>query len=225
MKNSLKIVAFYNNLEKVYSPNNINILDPYSDKEVQKIYKKFYCKYFHDTRRRVIIFGINPGRFGGGITGIPFTDPYNLTKKCKIKNDFNQKKELSSTFIYEMIDKFGGPKNFYNKFLISSICPYGFTMNNKNLNYYDNEILFRRWKHKIVDWIEDQIEHIVTDKVCIIIGLGKNQKFFDLLNKEYKFFSEIIALPHPRWILQYRSKQKEDYIRQYIQTLKNIDYE
>ena len=225
MKNSLKIVAFYNNLEKVYSPKNINILDPYSNIEVKKIYKKFYCKYFDDTRRRVIIFGINPGRFGGGITGIPFTDPHNLTKKCKIKNGFNQKKELSSTFIYEMIDKFGGPKNFYNKFLISSICPYGFTMNNKNLNYYDNEILFRRWKHKIVDWIEDQIEHIVTDKVCIIIGLGKNQKFFDLLNKEYKFFNEIIALPHPRWILQYRSKEKNYYIKKYIKTLNKLNHE
>ena len=225
MKNSIKIIEFYNNLEKGSSPKNINILDPYSDKKVQKIYKKFYKEFFNDTRRRIIMFGINPGRFGGGITGIPFTDPYQLTEKCDIKNDFDQKKELSSTFIYEMIDKFGGPKNFYNKFLISSICPYGFTMNNKNLNYYDSDILFRRWKPKIVNWIEDQIEHIVTDKVCIIIGLGNNQKFFDLLNKEYKFFNEIIALPHPRWILQYRSKQKEDYIRQYIHTLKNIDYE
>ena len=222
MKNSLKIIQFYNNLEKVYSPKNISILDPYSDKKVQKIYKKFYRKFFHDTRRRIIIFGINPGRFGGGITGIPFTDPYNLKKKCEIKNDLDQKKELSSTFIYEMIEKYGGPKNFYNKFLISSICPYGFTMNNKNLNYYDSEILFRRWKPKIINWIKNQIEHIVSDKICIIIGLGKNQKFFELLNKEYKFFDETIALPHPRWILQYRSKQKNFYIENYIKTLKQI---
>ena len=225
MKNSLKIIEIYNNLEKVNTPKNTNILDPYSDKKVQKIYRKFYTKYFHDSKRRIILFGINPGRLGGGITGIPFTDPYNLTKKCKIKNHFDQKKELSSTFIYDMIEKFGGPKNFYNKFLISSICPFGFTKNDKNLNYYDSEILFRRWKPKIVKWIKNQIDHVVTDKVCIIIGLGKNQKFFDLLNKEYKFFNEIIALPHPRWILQYRSKQKEDYIKQYVNTLKKIDYE
>ena len=68
MKNSLKIIEIYNNLEKVNTPKNTNILDPYSDKKVQKIYRKFYKKYFHDSKRRIILFGINPGRLGGGIT-------------------------------------------------------------------------------------------------------------------------------------------------------------
>jgi len=225
MKTNLKIIKFYDSLEKVSFNKKIEVLDPYKNPEVKGIYKTFYSKFFNDNNKRIILFGINPGRFGGGITGIPFTDPYNLYNHCGIKSNFEQKKELSSRFIYDMIEEYGGADLFYKKFFISSICPYGFTSNGKNLNYYDDLNLFNKWKNNIIDWIHYQIENIASNKICIIIGKGKNQKFFELLNKEYKFFNEIIALPHPRWILQYRSKQKEDYIKQYVNTLKKIDYE
>tara|TARA_B100002052_G_C15785033_1_gene553501 strand:- start:89 stop:763 length:675 start_codon:yes stop_codon:yes gene_type:complete len=222
MNTSDKIIKFYDNLRKVVTKNNIAVLDPYTNSSVKKIYRNFYNKYFDDTKKRIILFGINPGRLGGGITGIPFTDPYNLKVKCGINSDFNMKKELSSKFIYEMIEGYGGTNMFYKKFFISSICPYGFTLNGKNLNYYDDNDLFNKWKNQIVKWIRFQIENIGSNKTCIIIGKGKNQKFFEILNKEYKFFDEIIALPHPRWILQYRSKEKNLYIKNYIKTLKQM---
>jgi hypothetical protein len=63
----------------------------------------------------------------------------------------------------------------------------------------------------------------VRREFCIIIGKGKNEKFFEKINKEYKFFNEIISLPHPRWILQYRSKQKNIYMKEYINKLNNIN--
>ena len=222
MNTSVKIIKFYDDLRKVVTKNNISVLDPYTNSSVKKIYRNFYNKYFDDTKKRIILFGINPGRLGGGITGIPFTDPYNLKVKCGINSDFNIKKELSSKFIYEMIESYGGTKMFYKKFFISSICPYGFTLNGKNLNYYDDNDLFNKWKNQIVKWIRFQIENIGSNKICVIIGKGKNQKFFEILNKEYKFFDEIIALPHPRWILQYRSKEKNLYIKNYIKTLKQM---
>jgi len=225
MKTSLKIIEFYNNLEKVSYNKKIGVLDPYINSNVKEIYNTFYHKFFDDNNKRIILFGINPGRFGGGITGIPFTDPYNLKVKCGINSNFEEKKELSSKFIYEMIDIYGGIDLFYKKFFISSICPYGFTLNGKNLNYYDDIGLFNKWKNKIVKWIRFQIEHIGSKKNCVIIGKGKNQKFFELLNKEYKFFDEIIALPHPRWILQYRSKKKNFYIETYIKTLNKLNHE
>ena len=222
MKTSLKIINFYDNLERISYKSKIEVLNPYIRPEVKKIYKAFYHKFFDDNKKRIILFGINPGRLGGGITGIPFTDPYNLKENCGIDSNFKIKKELSSKFIYEMIDAYGSIHLFYKKFFISSICPYGFTLNGKNINYYDDIKLFDKWKNKIVEWIRFQIEHIGLNKTCVIIGKGKNQKFFELLNKEYKFFDEIIALPHPRWILQYRSKHKNFYIENYIKTLKQI---
>ncbi len=220
-----KVLNYYNNLEKNTVPENIEVLDPYCKDEVKKIQRDFYGRYFKDSKRRIIIFGINPGRFGGGITGIPFTDPYNLSFKCNISSNFKSTKELSSSFIYEMIEEYGGVKNFYNDYIISSICPYGFTKNGKNLNYYDDNDLFKNWKNNIIKSISDQLTGFGSKQVCIVIGKGKNQFFFELLNKEYKFFNEIIALPHPRWILQYRSKQKKTFIKQYVETLKKIKHE
>ena len=93
------------------------------------------------------------------------------------------------------------------------------------MNYYDDIDLFNKWKNKIVEWIKFEVKNIVTKKICVIIGKGKNQKFFELLNKEYKFFDEIIALPHPRWILQYRSKEKNYFIKTYIKTLNKLNHE
>ena len=116
MKTSLKIIEFYNNLEKVSSDNKIEVLDPYKNPEVKEIYNSFYSKFFNDSDKRIILFGINPGRFGGGITGIPFTDPYNLFKYCGIESKFDQKKELSSKFIYDMINSYGGVENFIKNF-------------------------------------------------------------------------------------------------------------
>ena len=222
MKTFLKIIEFYDGLEKLSTPGDISVLDPYTEPEIKNLYKKFYKKYFNDSKRRILIFGINPGRFGGGITGIPFTDSFNLKNRCQIDSNIPVNKELSSKFIYEMIEEYGGVRAFNKNFFISSICPYGFTKDGKNLNYYDDKELFSGWKQHIVNWIRFQVDYIGNNKCCIIIGKGKNQKFFELLNKEYKFFNEIISLPHPRWILQYRLKEKELFINSYIETLKNI---
>ena len=92
MKTSDKIIKFFFNLNKLETPSSIEVLDPYSSKETKKIVSEFYSKFYSDNNNRIICFGINPGRFGGGITGIPFTDPYFLEKNCTklrhIEGDF-----------------------------------------------------------------------------------------------------------------------------------------
>ena len=223
MKTCDKIINFFNSLEPATLPQNIEILDPYHSKEVNSILFSFYNKYFNDSKRRVLIFGINPGRLGGGLTGIPFTDPYNLIKECDIESGFPKKREMSSKFIYEMILSYGSLKNFYNNFFITSICPYGFVRDGKNLNYYDDNELLKKWKNKIVLWIKSQIKTIGISDTCVVIGKGKNINFFEMINKEYNFFKDVIVLPHPRWILQYRSKDKNIYISEYVNKLKNLE--
>ena len=64
--------------------------------------------------------GINPGRFGGGLTGISFTDPVALKKYCGIDNQLRNKEELSSKFVYEVINHFGGVNKFFSK--VFSFC-------------------------------------------------------------------------------------------------------
>ena len=93
---------------------------PFTNAEVKKINKEFYRKYYGDNLKRVFLIGINPGRFGGGVTGIPFTDPVNLQEILGIKNSFIKKNELSSQFIYSVIKKVGGPDLFFGSFYLQN---------------------------------------------------------------------------------------------------------
>ena len=152
-----KIIAFYKSLSIDKVPENIEVMNPFSDKDTFPITKAFYYKYYHDELPRTMILGINPGRFGGGVTGIPFTDPIKLEKECGITNELAKKPELSADFIYQMINAYGGPSVFYNRFYISAVSPLGFTKDGKNANYYDIKELQDGLHDFIVDCLQRQI--------------------------------------------------------------------
>jgi len=76
-------------LPKKLTPG-ISTMNPFENEEVQRVVNEFFKKYFEDNNSRVIILGINQGRFGGGVTGIPFTDPVALEKYCGIGNTLKQ---------------------------------------------------------------------------------------------------------------------------------------
>lgn len=218
---SKKILSFLKNLDlEAELPKEVKVMNPFKDKYTYNICKKFYSKYYSDANPRHLILGINPGRFGGGITGIPFTDPIRLTSVCGIENDFQKKQELSSVFMYEMIYAFGGPESFYSKFYISSISPLGFTKHNKNLNYYDDTNLEQSLKAFIIKKINLQLSFGISRDVAFCLGDGKNFIYFTKLNSEVKFFKKIVPLPHPRFIMQYKLKKKDEYIERYLCELK-----
>ncbi len=218
---SKKILSFLKNLDlEAELPKEVEVMNPFKDKYTYNICKKFYSKYYSDANPRHLILGINPGRFGGGITGIPFTDPIRLTSVCGIENDFQKKQELSSVFMYEMIYAFGGPESFYSKFYISSISPLGFTRHNKNLNYYDDTNLEQSLKAFIIKKINLQLSFGISRDVAFCLGEGKNFIYFTKLNSEVKFFKKIVPLPHPRFIMQYKLKKKDEYIERYLCELK-----
>ena len=142
------IIAFNKQLDfKGSLPDGIRIMNPFKESAYAvSLMETFYGKYYNDVNKRHIILGINPGRFGGGVTGIPFTDSKRLKAVCHIDYEGKETHEPSSVFIYDMIDAFGGPENFYGHFYINSICPLGFTAEGKNgkeinYNYYDS----RNW--------------------------------------------------------------------------------
>jgi hypothetical protein len=210
------IINFYRSLEPPRLPKGIDILFPQKSEEVMKVVETFFYKFYNDANPRHLIFGINPGRFGAGTTGINFTAPKQLKEICGIDHCFKSQTELSAEFIYESIQGFGGIKNFYETYFITSVSPLGFVTNGLNMNYYDNKNLQNAVTPFIISSIQKQIALGFKTDFCICIGGDKNLKFFSALNKEYKFFDEIVPLPHPRFIMQYRRKQKENYIQQYL---------
>ena len=185
-----------------------------------RIVKRFLQKYFNDTRQRKLILGINPGRFGAGITGVNFTAPKQLKEECGIEHPFNKQSELSAEFIYAVINAYGGPAKFYKYFFIGSVCPLGFVKGGKNINYYDDKELQKAVEPFIVQSIEKQINFPVDASTCLCIGGERNFKYLSCLNEKYQWFQQIVPLPHPRFVMQYRRKQIPQFIQLYLDTLK-----
>jgi hypothetical protein len=224
------ILAFYQELPRLMEdtvtgkpfalPQGVAVLDPFSDPQAWALTTAFYKRFYEDRQPRTYIFGINPGRFGGGVTGIPFTDPIRLAADCGIPNHCAPRAELSSVFMYEMMAAYGGPAAFYNDHFITAVSPLGFTRNGINLNYYDDKDLQAAAREYIIRCIGRQQATIAGRRTAICLGEGQNYRYFNALNATHGFFDAIIPLPHPRWIMQYRRKTKADFIQQYITTLR-----
>ena len=129
--------------------------------------KTFFSKYFNDNKPRRLLFGINPGRFGGGMTGINFTAPKQLKNDCGIDHSFGTSSELSAEFIYEVIEKYGGPGKFYSDYFISAVCPLGFIKNGINMNYYDDRHLQQAITPFIIENIKKQLTYGFKTDRCI----------------------------------------------------------
>ena len=185
-----------------------------------QVVKQFLQKYFNDTCKRKLFLGINPGRFGAGVTGVNFTAPKQLAEDCGITHPFGKQSELSAEFIYAMINAYGGPKKFYRQHFIGSVCPLGFVKDGKNINYYDDKELQKAVEPFIVNSIEKQLSFPVDQSSCLCIGGEKNFKYLSALNKKHNWFGEIVPLPHPRFIMQYRRKQIEPFIQMYLDAIK-----
>lgn len=223
---SESVIKFFSGLEYSGSlPPGISVMNPYRDNpEILPVITKFYNKFYSDSNPRFLIMGINPGRFGAGVTGIPFTDSKRLSEKCGLSIPGLKTFETSSVFVYEMIEAFGGVEQFYNKFFISAVCPLGFTLINHkgksiNYNYYDNNKLLHAVRDFIIASLTRQLEFGIRREICFCLGSGENFKFLIQLNNDLKVFDKIVPLEHPRFIMQYKTKQKGIYIKKYIEEL------
>jgi hypothetical protein len=215
-----RILKFYRSIAiHEQLPNGVEVLNPYQNKEVMEVCTAFYNKYYNDSKGRVMILGINPGRFGAGVTGIPFTDPVRLENNCGIKNSFAKKGELSSEFVYLLIDKMGGPEHFFRHFYLGAVSPLGFIKEGKNYNYYDSHELTRALKSFITKSLIEQIGFGIVFKRVYVLGQGRNYDYLKMLNLDLNLFEELIPLPHPRWVMQYRRKQLDEILTSTIKTL------
>lgn len=215
------LISFYHNLEPPENlPNETQWLYPQKDPMVIKVVEQFLHRFYNDSGKRKLMLGINPGRYGAGITGVNFTAPKQLEEDCGIKHPFKKGTELSAEFIYEMIAHYSGVDKFYSDVFIGSVCPLGFVQKGKNLNYYDDREVLETVEPFIIQNLEKLIRFQVDHESVLCIGGEKNFKYLSRLNREYKWFKEIIPLPHPRFIMQYRRRQKLQFIQEYVQSIK-----
>ncbi|RZJ48969.1 MAG: SMUG2 DNA glycosylase family protein, partial [Chryseobacterium sp.] len=212
-----KVVDFNRNLH--YSgklPIYFLVLNPYLDNpETIAVMQKFYQKYYNDDNQRKFIIGINPSRHGAGVTGVPFTDTKRLESVCGIKMESAHTHEISSLFIYDMIAAYGGADLFYKDFYINSPFPLAIIRKSKgswiNANYYDDKSLFNEVKNFMIESLQKHIDLGLDVSEVFVLG-KKNAEFISKLNSDAKLFGKMTVLEHPRYIQQYKSKEKDLYI-------------
>jgi hypothetical protein len=214
-------------LRGVRLPEGVSVLDPLQGEhaaEVRHIVTAFHHRFYADDSPRTVVLGINPGRLGAGSTGLCFTDTKRCASELGIPVHGMRTHEPSSDFFYRMIAALGGPERFYRHVLVQAVCPLGFVKEGPrgapvNLNYYDDPALQRALTPFIVKWLRDLLGTGLRTDVCICIGTGKNLACLQALNSEHRFFDRIVALEHPRFIMQYRAKRMEEYIGKYKEVL------
>lgn len=202
-------------------PDQVQAINPFNNPKSRQACEAFYNKFYSDNKKRVALIGINPGRFGGAITGVPFTDPVALEDHCGIKNDFEKRRELSSRFVYDMIAAANGPKAFYSKYFFATMYPLALIKEGKNFNYYDSKPVFEYLKPDIIENLQAQAEFGLNPEFAVCLG-KKNFEILSGINETEKLFKKIAWIEHPRYIQQYKSKSASDYITKYLKLLSGV---
>lgn len=221
------ILQFYQNLHlpERHLPEGVKVMNPYRNPqpEVQQALRDFYGRFYCDTAPRGLILGINPGRFGAGVTGIPFTDTRALREDCTIDFAPNTR-ETSAEFVYKMIEACGGTEAFYKRWFIGAACPLGFVYQNLrgnwvNYNYYDKAELYQAVKPFMIAQLKAQKAMCGHPKSAVVWGTGKNFQYLSKLNEEAALFEELLPLEHPRYIMQYKRRHLPHYLKKFQTTL------
>jgi hypothetical protein len=218
-----QIIRFNQNLKYTGRlPDGFSVLNPFFDNP-ETVMRQFYEKFYSDNRQRKFIVGINPSRHGAGVTGVPFTDTKRLESACGIPMHSAHTHEISSVFMYDMIEAYGGAGAFYSDFYINSPFPLAIIRqstdgNFVNANYYDDKALFEALKPFMIESLKNHIRLGLDTSKVYILG-KKNAEFISKINKEENLFDKLIVLDHPRYIQQYKSKEKIVYIEKYLRVL------
>ena len=223
-----KIIDYYKwlSLQNIELFDKYKIVNPYKQERIIKIVEVFYNKYFDDNHNSYLILGASPARRGTSATGIPFEDEehiYKLTGES-INNFYINKN--SSNFLYDVMENYGGIDKFYSDFFLEFVCPLGIVnINNKNnevnVNYYEN----RKLQSYLNDFIKKSLDELIkigiNREVCYCIGSGENYQYLLKLNEENHYFKRIVALEHPRYIMQYNKDKTAFYMNKYLNELNN----
>ena len=224
-----KVIQFDENLSNISIelPEGFKIINPFNGDKKETVYKistSFYKKFYNDRNNRHLILGSSPAHRGTAVTGVPFEDALHLQKETGIIIDKFYINKSSSGFLYEVIEKYGGCEKFYSDFYMNFVCPIGIVKTNSkgknvNCNYYDNNKLQETLYSLIINSIKSQINFGIDTSVCYCIGSGKNYDFMTKINNKYHFFKKIIPLEHPRFIMQYNLKHKDEFLKKYLEAL------
>lgn len=211
-------------------PEGFKVVNPFQTNAVviNQITESFYHNFYNDNHKRFMILGSSPARRGTAVTGVPFEDVAHLQEITGIHLDGVHINKASSNFLYDVIRNMGGPEKFYSKFYMNFVCPLGIVRitdkgTEVNCNYYENKKLQDSLYSFIEETILQQYSFNIERSICFCIGSGENFNFLEKMNYKHHLFDKIIPLEHPRFIMQYNSKNKDFYMTKYLNALDLIN--
>jgi hypothetical protein len=206
-----RVLAFYDSLERFrWATPEVALLSPVADEQRRLALAEFCAKFYNDEADRVFWMGINPSRVRRTSTGVPYTDGFALEECCGIANAFEKRRELTADFFYQFVERYGGAEAFYARHFAGAAYPLSILKKDKYSNYYDRD-LPEEIKAAVADMLLRQ-SRIGSRGVLVVIGSGENAKFLRRLNEELRIFAHVLVVEHPRYILQYKSANLEDYL-------------
>lgn len=179
------------NIGESLNKNGISILKGFV--ENVSVVREFYKKVYNATNKhRIVLCGINPGRKGAGMTGVPFFD--NIALSQILPSIKNNDSERSGQFIWSVISQLG-ISDFFENVYITNICWFGFTRYGRNYNYYNLEEELKK------EFFEGFIEEMEIVQPSVIFSLSKKvsgdlKRLKDMYNKDWQIDN---SLKHPVW--------------------------
>lgn len=169
----------------------------------------FWEKYYRNAVPRIMICGINPGRYGAGKTGIPFLDFMSLFRL--IPGIERRDSEKSAGFFFEVVSDFGA-ESFFKTFYVTNFSSVGYLRNGKNFNYHDLpqaalEIVENNFLKEI---------DVVAPTHVVSLGEAVHNSVRKLLPASIDCS---LRLPHPSWIATYRANDMNRWVLEYRDAL------
>jgi hypothetical protein len=211
-------------------PEGFSVLEPLDTRpETRKAMETFYHTFYKDDRPRVMLIGINPSRHGAGVTGVPFTDTKQLYRATGFQMQGLKTHELSSVFIYDVIDAYGGPQAFFGDFYIHSPFPQAIVRRNKkgnwvNATYYETKQVLNALYPSLLSTMDAQVAMGMDTNNAMVLG-RKNGQYLSHMNAQKRWFKQLHLVDHPRFIQQYRPRDRESYIAAYLDVLRYMKAE
>ena len=201
--------------------NGISILKGFFE-NIDIVLNFYEIAYSKPNKRRIVLCGFNPGRFGAGKTGVPFFDYLSLSQILPyVKNNDS---ERSAKFIWSIISKIGQNKFFENVYL-TNISWFGFTVKekNKNGNIYTKNINYFKLEEEIKGEIFNEFlkeMDIINPSVIFPLGDEVSNDINILNNKHKKNWKINNSLKHPNYCSF--PKNIEEWQKKYIEEI-NIE--
>lgn len=166
----------------------ISILPGFTEQAdlVRSYYKKYYSKPGH----RIVFCGINPGKYGAGITGVPFIDFHGISRL--LPGHDREEKERTAQFMLSIIEEYGAGE-FQDAVYLTNLSWYGFQRDGRNLNYY---ILPRNVRHHFIESFVEEMK-IVQPSFLVPLSEEVGRTLRQMVKDGQLDYPIAERLPHP----------------------------